>query len=756
MIIVIVESPAKCKKIESFLGSDYKCLASFGHIRELSNGLKCIDFKNNFEPSFNTMDSKGKVIKTLRTMIKKASGVVLATDDDREGEAIAWHICKTFNLPVKTTPRIVFREITKTAVNNAINNPTIINMNKVNSQLARQVLDRVVGFTISPKLWKHISRKTKSSLSAGRCQTPALRVIYDNQKEINESLGTEYYSTTGIFGPLKLEYSLNHEFTNKDDVETFLEESAEWEHEMLEPKITKDKIKKPPSPLTTSKLQQKASNVLHYSPKQTMMLAQKLYEGGYITYMRTDSTTYSKEFITKAKKFIKGKWGNDFISKNINNLTLRKGKGQEAHEAIRPTKITLTGLPGNADPRQKKLYSLIWSNTCESCMANAIYDIIKSIISAAQKHKFTKTEQKITFPGWLVVNGFNSDNKIYAFLEETRGQVQMIKINSNLQIKNLKSHLTEARLIQLLEQKGIGRPSTFSGLVSKILEREYVKKTDVPGSKLECIDFELSNDEITEIETIKTFGSEKNKLVIQPIGILVSEFLDKYYSELLNYDYTSFMEKELDIISKGDKIWYDLCEECYQQLKKLDSKIKGKRETIKIDDDHTYMIGRYGPVIKYEKAGETKFIPVKEDIDFEKLKRGEYTLDEIKKEKNYGGKVLGLFKENPVILKSGQFGLYVNWNNKNYSLKGIKKDEEDIILSDVIEVLLGKKLKTNPNILLEIDEYFTIRKGKYGPYIFYKKENMSKPMFLSLKNKKDWKKSSNKELRDWIKMEHNI
>ena len=249
----------------------------------------------------------------------------------------------------------------------------------------------------------------------------------------------------------------------------------------------------------------------------------------------------------------------------------------------------------------------------------------------------------------------------------------MIKINSNLQIKNLKSHLTEARLIQLLEQKGIGRPSTFSGLVSKILEREYVKKMDVPGSKLECVDFELSNDEITEIETIKTFGSEKNKLVIQPIGILVSEFLDKYYSELLNYEYTSFMEKELDIISKGDKIWYDLCQECYQQLKKLDSNIKGNRETIKIDEDHTYMIGRYGPVIKYEKAGETKFIPVKEDIDFEKLKRGEYTLDEIKKEKNYGGKVLGLFKENPVILKSGKFGLYVNWNNKNYSLKGIEK-----------------------------------------------------------------------------------
>ena len=304
MKLVIVESPAKCKKIESFLGNDYKCLASFGHIRELTNGLKCIDIKNNFEPTFTIMESKTRNIKTLKKFIKKADEVIIATDDDREGEAIGWHICKTFNLPTQTTKRIIFREITKSAVKKAIANPGILNMQKIYAQLARQILDRLVGFIVSPQLWKSISRNTKQKLSAGRCQSPALKIIYDNQTLIDNTPGVKVYNTNGNFTKYNLDFALNKEILKEEDLLDFLEDSVEFEHKIKKINEFTNKKKIPPSPLTTSKLQQKSSNILHMSPKQTMMTAQKLYEGGYITYMRTDSKTYSKEFIEKSKQFI--------------------------------------------------------------------------------------------------------------------------------------------------------------------------------------------------------------------------------------------------------------------------------------------------------------------------------------------------------------------------------------------------------------------------------------------------------------------
>ena len=319
MKLVIVESPAKCKKIEGYLGNGYKCIASFGHIREIANGLKSIDTENNFKVVFKTIKSKNKYIKSLREWIKKSNEVILATDDDREGEAIAWHICKTFNLPILSTKRIIFHEITKSAIKNAINNPIKINMNTVNAQLARQVLDLLVGYTISPILWKHISRNSKGSLSAGRCQTPALRLVYEQQKLIKNSPGKKVYETTGTFTKNNLDFLLNYNYNNEKNMENFLEESVNFRHiyTVSNPKIVK---KNPPIPFTTSTLQQKASNEYNFSPKQTMRLAQTLYENGYITYMRTDSTTYSKEFIKLAKKYIKKQFGEDYITKNIDIL----------------------------------------------------------------------------------------------------------------------------------------------------------------------------------------------------------------------------------------------------------------------------------------------------------------------------------------------------------------------------------------------------------------------------------------------------
>ena len=709
MILVIVESPAKCSKIESFLGASYKCIASFGHIRQIADGLKSIDYDNNYKIAFKTLANKSKYISSLRKAISKADEVILATDDDREGEAIAWHICKTFKLSIKTTKRIIFHEITKTALRNAVNNPTVVDMNKVNSQLARQVLDLLVGFTISPILWKHISRKSEGSLSAGRCQTPALRLVYEQQKLIDESPGKKVYDTNAIFTDKDLTFHLNFNHENEDSVSKFLEESVDFDHkyDVTDPRVV---TKMPPKPFTTSTLQQKSSNEYNFSPKMTMRLAQTLYEGGYITYMRTDSIKYSKEFVDKAKDFIETKYGKKYINNNINCL-INSGKSmdikskkkkknnnaQEAHEAIRPTKIDKVNIMagGKITAREIKLYNLIWRNTVESCMSPATYNSITAKITAPEKHTYKYSSEQVIFPGWKIVAGYEKTNPIYDYLLSIKkGTIMRYKeIYSKVTLKDLKKNYTEARLVQMLEKKGIGRPSTFSSLIAKIQERNYVKKQDVEGKKIHCVDFKLIDDELEEIENDRIFGNEKNKLVIQPIGIIVYEFLEKHFDDMFNYDYTKNMENDLDKISKGKKIWHTLCDECNTQITELSKGIKSShKETYRIDEDHIYMIGRYGPVIKYEKDGETSFKSVKKDLDINKLKNGKYSLEEVLENKKTvsNGKALGVHKELEVLLKNGRYGMYINYNGKNMSIKHIKKTFDDIILNDVKDVLDGK------------------------------------------------------------------
>ncbi len=756
MKLVIVESPAKCGKIESFLGPGYKCIASFGHIRQIANGLKSIDFENNYHVTFKTSPNKSKYIANLRKSISKADEIILATDDDREGEAIAWHICKLFKLSLTTTKRIIFREITKSAVKNAIQNPTTVNMDKVNSQMARQVLDLLVGYTISPLLWKYISRNSKSSLSAGRCQTPALRLVYEQQKLIEESPGKKVYLTKAIFTKKNLEFELNYSHKDEDSMGEFLEESANFTHKysVSEPKQV---TKQPPKPFTTSTLQQKASNECHFSPKQTMKLAQTLYENGYITYMRTDSQKYSKEFVFSAKKFIDKNYGKDYINNKIHFLingekatkkdkVTKKEKGkkkknnaQEAHEAIRPTKIENTTLvaSGKITAREIKLYNLIWKNTVESCMSPATYYSITASITAPENHKYKFTSEQVIFPGWKVIEGYEETNKIYHYLLKIKNDKKMNykEINSKVTLKDLKKNYTEARLVQMLEKKGIGRPSTFSNLISKIQEREYVKKQDVPGKKVHCVDFKLTEAELEEIERDRVFGNEKNKLVIQPIGIIVYEFLAKYFDGLFNYDYTKDMEDSLDLISKGEKVWHSLCNECNTEIKESCKSLESqKRITYKIDDYHTYMIGKHGPVIKYEKDGETSFKSVKKGIDMNKLQKGELTLQEIldTSTKKPSGKILGEFNGENVILKTGKYGMYINYNGKNSSVKHVNKDYDDITLQDVLDVVKGKK-QVNKSIIKEISDEISIRKGKYGPYVFYKTKNMKRPKFINMK-----------------------
>ena len=752
MKLLICESPAKTKKIASYAGPGYKCVASFGHIRQIENGLKSIDYNNNFEVKFCAIPSKNKYISQLRKSIKDADEIILATDDDREGEAIAWHICKMFNLDLNTTKRIIFHEITKPAIQNAIQNPTIVNMNTVNAQLARQVLDLLVGYTISPILWKHITRKSETSLSAGRCQTPALRLVYDQQQEINKSPGRKVYNTEGKF--LGESYTLNHNHTNEEEMGDFLESSADFEHKYNVSK-PKNSTKMSPKPFTTSTLQQKASNEFGYSPKITMRLAQTLYEGGHITYMRTDSVKYCKEFTDTASKFIINKYGKEYVSPFINSITIgqeveekktkkkKKSKkknennAQEAHESIRPTKIDVEKMveKGKITAKEAKLYYLIWRNTVESCMAPAKYLSITAKITSPDNHLYKHSEEQVVFPGWKAVAGYEEINNIYDKLLKIKKDiiVDYEEINSKVTLKDLKKNYTEARLVQMLEKKGIGRPSTFSSLISKIQDRNYVKKQNVEGKKIKCVDFQLIGDELEESESERVFGNEKNKLVITPIGVIVYEFLEKHFDELFNYDYTKNMEDDLDKISKGEKIWYGLCEECNNQIEVLSKDLKGQDKlTIKIDEKHTYMIGKYGPVIAYKENEKLKFKSVKKDIDIEKLKRGEYKLKDII-QVAYKKNILGKYKNQEVVLKNGKFGLYVTIDGKNISIK-LEKTEDEIVLDDVIPFIKNGK-QSGSSIIKQLNENISIRNGKYGPYVFYKTDKMKKPRFINMKGK---------------------
>lgn len=765
--LLIVESPAKCQKIEKYLGPDYKCIASYGHIQEL-NGLKSINMET-FVPNFSPMDSKRHQIDKIRQMITNSKDVLLATDDDREGEGIAWHICMLFDLPIENTKRIIFHEVTETALKNAVKQPLKLNINMVKAQQGRQILDLLVGYKISPLLWQNISR-TKKGLSAGRCQTPALRLVYDNQKEIDKSPGKKVYNTIGYFTEKNLDFSLNYNFNNENNVIEFLEETTEFKH-LYSCSKPKESIKKPPLPFTTSSLQQSASNELHISPKDTMSICQKLYEGGFITYMRTDSQIYSKEFIEKIKPFINEKYGEKFIHKNIDLLsekapekTTKKSKkskdennnAQEAHEAIRPTNIYCEKLPDEMENKEKRMYNLIWKTTIESCMSDALFNTITAKISAPFNYEYKYVSEELVFLGWKIVSGYKDDNNFYNYLLTIKNKTEIPykKIINKLTMKDLKMHYTEAKLVQLLEQKGIGRPSTYSSLIDKIQERGYVKKENIKGKKIKCTDFELENDEITEIEKEREFGNENNKLVIQEIGILVLEYLLKTFDTFFEYEYTKNMEDELDLIAKGEKEYENLCKKCLYEIDNCipeksseGEKIKNISE-IKIDDNHSYIIAKFGPTIKCKNGEKITFKSVKKNIDIDKLKNGEYSLEDlIELDVN----LIGKYKNEELYIKKGKYGIYAEWGNNKKSLNEMKKGINEMIIEEVIEFIENNEGNGGKNCVRIIDKSLSIRNGKYGDYIFYKTEKMSKPQFYKLSGfKENYKTCSISLLKQWI------
>ena len=852
--LIIVESPAKCQKIESYLGKDkYQCLASFGHIREFADGLKSIDVDNEFAIKFAIMSSKHAQVAKLRAAIADAADVILATDDDREGEAIAWHICQVFHLSVMTTKRIIFHEITEPALKAAVAAPRTINMSLVLAQQARQVLDLVVGYKISPVLWTYVAH---TNLSAGRCQTPALRLIYENYKEIEASTATMVYTVSGIFTKLNLTFHLSRDIESTGDssgeyssgeecLELFIRETAAAPDAGFRASVggAKKLTKAPPSPYSTSTLQQAASNDLHLSPKDTMSVAQKLYEQGYITYMRTDSKVYSAEFVAKACDYIRKRFagagaGDDLIgnlssvSASSSNKDLKDAKdaaAAAAHEAIRPTDISRTLLPQSCHPREHRLYSIIHRNTLESLMAPAICQTITMAISSpvavgGASCEYRYTAEQVIKPGWkLVAGGYDTEAREYAYFASfatttasTAHTMPFKRIMTKCSLRNTKSHYTESGLVQLLEKKGIGRPSTFSSLIDKIQERGYVKLQDVGGKSLECREFTITEStqggskKIESKTEVREIGGESRKLVIQPLGIIVIEFLLAHFAPLFEYEFTQNMENQLDEIAGGGMVWHELCYKCWfdvaAQLRELKDRGVVKEE-IHIDDRHSYILGRNGPVIRCRvggdddsvsddddssvsetihtpKAAEKKpkfiFKSVRPDLEYAKIQRGEYSLAYMLGESESadggsggtgtatssapapvsiagGGRMMGQYQGQDIIIKSGKYGAYIVWGATNLSLKPLLgggrggKSEFDLTLQDLIafierstggagesaaaagEDTANTGTPVQGQIMRTIDENTTIRYGRYGPYIFHKTAKMTKPAFVALK-----------------------
>lgn len=718
--LLIVESPAKCNKILSFLNDSYACEATYGHLREI-NSLKQIN--NTYEIEFNNVSSKQKQISKLRQKINKSSNVLLATDDDREGEAIAWHIVDMFNLPI-TTPRIKFNSITRESILNAINNPTTLDMHLVQSQQTRQILDLSVGYKISPILWNTISRS--NNLSAGRCQTPALSILYEHYKHQLESEENLQYNVYGYFTNKVIKFSLNKTLSTPEEVVSFLQLIKNHKGYVLTHN-TKPKLeRKPPLPFITSSLQQSCSNLFNMSPKECMSICQALYEQGHITYMRTDSYYIVEDFREKCYNFISQEHGNEYVNRNIQHK--KKQGSQEAHEAIRPTQLIQPALQS----KQKRVYDLIYNQTLQSMMASCVYD--KHIFSAKVNdvYAFQYTEEDIVFPGWLIRHKVNENKETYIHYLSNVSHIETNKITCDPGFSDVKHHYTEAKLINELEKRQIGRPSTYASIVEKLKERKYVMKQNVEGVKKQLQQYELRDNKIFKKKIEKVVGKEKNKLVIQPLGLRVVELLSQHFSDIFNYTFTEEMEKQLDNIAENEASKVEVCQTYTDMiattLKTYKSNESSEKQRFVMDDNNEFIFSKNGPVIKETIDGKTVFKKVVENVDYDKLKRGEYSLNELI-DTSSNEKLLGSHKNIDVILKKGKYGMYVVYDGKNVSLGHIDKDFDSISLVDVIDKLDGE----GTNIVRIITNEISIRKGKFGDYIFYKTKLMKRPKFINIK-----------------------
>ncbi len=739
--LVIVESPAKAKTIEKFLGKNFKVLSSYGHIRDLSKKEFGIDIKNNYKPNYLVPDDKKKIVNELKKEIKNYSNFWLATDEDREGEAIAWHLIETLNLEPEKVKRIVFHEITKNAIQNAIKKPRKINASLVDAQQARRILDRIVGYELSPILWK----KVKPALSAGRVQSVAVRLLVEREREILAFKSTSNFKITGSFlcndeknNKYELRAELNKRFEEKKQSIEFLNNciNAKFQISNISKKPS---IKTPAAPFTTSTLQQEASRKLGFSVAQTMAIAQRLYEAGKITYMRTDSVNLSQEAINSSINLIIKEFGEKYL-KSRQYKTKSKG-AQEAHEAIRPTYLDKKEISGNN--QEIKLYELIWKRTIASQMSDA--EIEKTSIEVTisnQKEKFIATGEIIKFDGFLKVYFESTDDDE---AEITKGLLPPLKKGQLLDIKfteaiekymHFPPRYTEASLVKKLEELGIGRPSTYAPTISTIQNRGYVVKEDRPGIERNYIYLILKNNKIKEEKRTEITGAEKAKLFPNNIGIVVNDFLTENFNNIMNYNFTATVEKEFDDIAEGKVIWTQMIDKFYKNFhpkveKTIETSQKKTGEKILGKDPETgktvsVKIGRYGPVAQIGESTDEdkpKFAPLQKGQLIENI-----TLEDALKLFNLP-RSLGKYEGKEAIVGVGKFGPYIRHDNKFYSLKKNIDDPYTISLERGIELIEEKREKEKNKIIKKYEnepELFVLN-GRWGPYISYKKNNYKIP-----------------------------
>ncbi len=736
--LVIVESPAKAKTIEKFLGKDFVVRSSFGHIRDLPSKDMSIDIENDFQPKYVVSEDKGKVVSELKKEVQKADMVWLASDEDREGEAIAWHLKETLGLEPEKTKRIVFNEITKNAILNAVENPRDIDINLVNAQQARRVLDRIVGYEISPVLWK----KVKPALSAGRVQSVAVRLIVEKETEIQNFKQHTLYKVKAAFLTNEGKHiftTLDKKFETKEETLKFLNDCKEaiFSIEAIETKPSKTS---PSAPFTTSTLQQEASKRLGMSVSRTMSVAQNLYEEGYITYMRTDSVNLSDLALAQAKEVIESEYGKEYLK--IRKFSNKIKGAQEAHEAIRPTDLSRKEII--AEPSAQRLYDLIRKRTLASQMADAKLEKTNITIAISNREeKHIANGEVVLFDGFMKVYAPNKEEDSTEEKESTSilPRVNQGEVLEHLYSKAQESHSTpparynEAMLVKKLEDLGIGRPSTYAPTITTIQKREYVDKQDTPSQQREITVLLLEKSEIRENKEKENFGSEKGKLHPTDIGTIVNNFLVEHFTDIIDYNFTAQVEKQFDKIAQGDESWQDMMKEFYTPFhKEVEATKESKKESgerllgiDKASGKNVYAkIGRFGAMIQIGETSDEdkpKFASLKKTQSINTITLEE-ALDLFRLPR-----VVGILNEHEIVANNGRFGAYISYNTKNYTLpKGI--DPMEVSIEECVEVIEKKDKQTElvGKVLATKDgKDITLAYGRYGMYIKYDENNFRIP-----------------------------
>ena len=728
--LLIVESPAKAKTIEKILGSDFEVRSCYGHIRDLEKAGMGINLEKKYEPSYIVPAEKEKVVSDLKRLAKKADEVWLATDEDREGEAISWHLCVVLGLDPKTTKRIVFHEITKPAIKAAVENPRTLDMNLVMAQQARRILDRIVGFELSPVLWRKMSMR--NNLSAGRVQSVAVRLIAEREREINAFTPVSTYKIEAGFTAKDLSdkpvtFSADAKKQNTpEEAEAFLKSCIGSTYKVNDIQVKPGK-RSPAPPFTTSTLQQEASRKLGYGVSRTMILAQKLYENGYITYMRTDSVSLSDTALGDITKTIKNSFGDRYHQ--FRKYKNKNESAQEAHEAIRPTYMNNTRVD---DPDLNRLYELIWKRTMASQMADAeLEKTIAKILISTNKEELTASGEVLKFDGFLKVYREDRDDDDVNEEESQEGMLPPLTVGQQLPLKAMRAterfsralpRYTEASLVKKLEELGIGRPSTFAPTISTILKRGYVEKRDKEGVRRELRVFVLKNDQVSTVIESENTGAEKSKLFPSDLGLVVTDFLKQYFDDIMDYGFTARIEAEFDEVAEGRMKWHNMIDDFYLPFKKdventieNAERIKGEKP-LGVDPlsgrPVVARMGRYGPMIQMGSAED------EEKPRFAKLQTGQsietITYDEAMELFNLQGS-FGKYEEKDISVNSGRFGPYVKWGEEYISIpKGT--DLSTVDLDKAIQLIEEKKQADAPVGFYE-EKPITKGKGRFGPYI---------------------------------------